>query len=598
LTSYLRIVYESQKINMSQVDDDETIGSLGGFKRYSTSRSTNGDLAKPEENEISLNKVHSTKLSGIEVERLRTMRLERTNNAIRPDPMLRTITSDERQDILENGNNDEEHRLSTLEDTNLEVDENLFETTKSLTLTREPSTLPLARAATSDARVPVAPAPSSKPPLGRPPVSISEIAEYRSRALSKSPKTSMDEASNTGLGNVGTSSNKDVDKPAADEDGVIWVRSFSTSNGGSIFVGKPAPGIKTIISDDVSTTSADSQEAYAMRQMMMNSVDGNSQSVEAAMARSASRIRQHSIDSQEGYAMQKLAENANSNEKIEEEIATAIQKDFSLQAMSSESSDACASLNFDENTLLDDEANKTNGTSGGELSASSEESDSDDDMAEFGNYTMEDLEEALSIEKADDDDSISSDSRSSEDSDDMDVFDAAAEVNTMKISEVKGPTMATDKSVKTALSEISGSFDQDDADEFGPKVELDKKETDTKDPNGKKKKKKRVFKMATGIGKKKTSAKTVNMEPILKSKKMRKKKGINAKKPGTITKKKETTAKKNMKASKMKTTGIRPPKKKTIEKKKRVQLQSIRVNNGQTDDDIMPRKGEPGVNGE
>jgi hypothetical protein len=53
-----------------------------------------------------------------------------------------------------------------------------------------------------------------------------------------------------------------------------------------------------------------------------------------------------------------------------------------------------------------------------------------------------------------------------------------------------------------------------------------------------------------------------------------------------------------MKASKMKTTGIRPPKKKTIEKKKRVQLQSIRVNNGQTDDDIMPRKGEPGVNGE
>ena len=87
--------------------------------------------------------------------------------------------------------------------------------------------------------------------------------------------------------------------------------------------------------------------------------------------------------------------------------------------------------------------------------------------------------------------------------------------------------------------------------------------------------------MGTGLGKKKGEMKTVKIE----AKKMK-------------VSKRENLERKKVKKTKMKTSGVRVPKKKVIKKKGGVQLRTIRINGQLDQDDIVPRKGDPGVKGE
>ncbi len=151
-----------------------------------------------------------------------------------------------------------------------------------------------------------------------------------------------------------------------------------------------------------------------------------------------------------------------------------------------------------------------------------------------------------------------------------------------------------EKSVKTNVSDVSGSFDDDEvlgqmktnADtEKGPANLEDAKKILKQDKIVKPKPKKKIFKFATGLGRNKVTKKTVDAPAQANTVKKEKK---------LLTKKKK---KKITNLTKMKKTAIRAPKKKKIKKKSRAQLRTIRIN-GQTDqDDIVPRKGEPGAKG-
>jgi hypothetical protein len=562
---------------MSTKGEDDAISSLEGYTRYASSRSTAVEPVKPEYSEtpIMLSKVHSSQVqgTGIEMERLRTMRLEQTYS----EPKY-----DQRQDNhQQNGNENSGLRTSATEDANLEVDDwaNLFSSKKTLTLTRAPSAIPISHVSTSPARIFMSnPTGNRLPP--KPPVSISQIAKYRGRASNVEKETTGELAHDADEKRKEVTDEKGLGIEK-DEPGVIWVRSFSAQNGGSVFVGKSAaPSFSGILGDDGSVNSTDSQELYAMQQLM-GSTDNKNEPI--------SKRQVHSADSQELYAVQQMMAKSADGEKALESItrkrstqnkSVVSGKDFSIRSKSSDSSGSDA-FNGDVNTILADDV--TEGQSIGEFS-DSDESDSDDEMEEFGNFTVEDMEDVISLDDDADDESQSSDSRSSDETNDnMEIFDAAAEVNSMKISEIQG-----NKSFSG--SEISGSFDEDDEKLALMNTEQDPDDTDGKkkkavaieEPttNKNKKKKKRVFKLATGLGRKKTSAKTVNMQPVAKHKK---------------TKKKQANTKK-MKVSKMKSTGIRAPKKKGREKKKGVQLQTIRLND--VDDDLVPKKGDPGVNGE
>ena len=72
---------------MSTKGEDDAISSLEGYTRYASSRSTAVEPVKPEYSEtpIMLSKVHSSQVqgTGIEMERLRTMRLEQTYSETR-----------------------------------------------------------------------------------------------------------------------------------------------------------------------------------------------------------------------------------------------------------------------------------------------------------------------------------------------------------------------------------------------------------------------------------------------------------------------------------------------------------------------------------
>ena len=89
--------------------------------------------------------------------------------------------------------------------------------------------------------------------------------------------------------------------------------------------------------------------------------------------------------------------------------------------------------------------------------------------------------------------------------------------------------------------------------------------------------------MSAGIGKNAATT-TVKTEEVTGKKK---------KKRGPTSK-----SKKQVKSTKMKQTAIRAKKTKTIKKKKGIQLRTIRVSGAIDQDDLMPKKGDPGVKGE
>lgn len=514
---------------MSMASDDDQISSLGGYKRYASSRS-NAFLMEPSKPKPNL--CESSKMSRV---------------------VSSPANFDQRQDNHYGGTQNDGLRMCVTEDGKHSLEDGdwdtLFNSNKNLALTRAPSALPSTTSRVGSAPGTPAPQSNTRPPKA--PVSISQMPEYGSRNLNT--KKSV------------TNSDEREEPPEA---GVIWVRSFSAKNGNSLFVGKPAPELKgTVLDDDGSLASADSQELYALRQMM---------------------------------------------EKSTQDVIG--QKPDNLKSLRSKDSDesSCAvSLIEDVNTLLAEESSDEEEVSKIELSES-ESSESEDEMDEFGNFTVEDLDDSIHLGvEEDDDESISDESSRSSRTDDKDVFDAANEANSMRITEVNGKKIGSGGSVKTTLSEISGSFDEDGDDTENKNTKVDdqskpKSLINDEEPEKAGKKKKRIFKLATGLGRKKTSSKTLKTEPATKSRTARQKKlssnkkGSKTSKKGaikktTITPKKEVKTKRRMKSSKMKSTGIRIPKNKR-EKKKRVQLQTIRVND--VYDDLVPRKGDPGVHGE
>lgn len=287
------------------------------------------------------------------------------------------------------------------------------------------------------------------------------------------------------------------------EPGVVWVRSFSSRRGGSIFVGKNAArsnvGNSVSKTDNTSIESTDSQELYALRKVHgFNDIQNSKSGIGRGTAQEA---------------------------------------------------------------VLS-------------ISESEDDEDSDDDMTmdTYANYTMEESDE------------------SSDEDDDSDFDDDSIDTDAvgLGISSVAGGK--TQRSIKTTLSDVSGSFDDDEvldnSERFAEDIVQEPVDIENEIQKRKKaeierkKKKKRVFKMGTGLGRKKGEMTMVKTE----TKK-------------TKVSKRGITGIKKVKTTNMKKSGRKAPKKKVIQKKKGVQLRTIRLN-GQLDQDYMaPRKGDPGVKG-
>jgi hypothetical protein len=130
---------------------------------------------------------------------------------------------------------------------------------------------------------------------------------------------------------------------------------------------------------------------------------------------------------------------------------------------------------------------------------------------------------------------------------------------------------------KSDMSEVSGSFDDDELLTQGQGLPDDTDADMEVLQNAKKTK--RIFKIGKGLGKKKGDMKTVKTEF----------KDENEAKGGLLGLRK-------FKRTKMKKSAVKAPKK-VIKKKKGVQLRTIRLKGDIDQDDIVPRKGDPGVKG-
>lgn len=206
----------------------------------------------------------------------------------------------------------------------------------------------------------------------------------------------------------------------------------------------------------------------------------------------------------------------------------------------------------------------------GDATEDSDDSESEDEMDEFGNYTVADSSDSDIDEESDDD----------QEDDDDESIDSEADPN-FEVSSIKG-------SIKSAVSDVSGSFDDDEKlgllDMIVEDIEqdpndMDGKKKEAKDLAAKKKNKKRVFKLGTGLGRKKTESKTVKTEAVTKKTKTKRGKKV------------------QVKSTTMKQTVMHAQKSKMIKKKQGVQLRTIRINGQLDQDDIVPRKGDPGVKG-
>lgn len=349
----------------------------------------------------------------------------------------------------------------------------------------------------------------------------------------------------------------------ASEPGVIWVGSESTKRPESAF---------NMMHDEGSMLSADSQEIYAIRQL-----------TSAKSARSKSTIGASVVGASSVAAASVAAASMNKS-------MAKSQKSMSMKAGTiGQSTKKSSTIAMDNNTMFT--SSKTNGLS--YVEEFTEESvDSDDEMTmdTYANFTVEPTQQTF--EDDDEDETtlkVEEENDSDDDDDDDDESDLETKTFGLGFTSVAGGKSA--RTLKTNVSDVSGSFDDDEklgkmdkaAEESvqEPAAIEAAKQRERKAALEAKKKKKRIFKMGTGLGKA-TVRETVKTEVTKKGAKNRKILGRSA----------------NMKTSKMKSTGVKLPKKKAVKKKRGVQLRTIRLTGDVDVDDIVPRKGDPGVKGE
>lgn len=348
----------------------------------------------------------------------------------------------------------------------------------------------------------------------------------------------------------------------ASEPGVIWVGSESTK--------RPESALNMTY-DEGSMLSADSQEIYAIRQLT------STKSVRSKSTIGASVVGATSVAAASVAA-------ASMNKSMAKS-----EKSMSMKAGTiGQSTKKSSTIAMDNNTMFT--SSKTNGLS--YVEEFTEESvDSDDEMTmdTYANFTVEPTQQTFEDDDEDETTLKVEEENDSADEDDDDESDLETKTFGLGFTSVAGGKSA--RTLKTNVSDVSGSFDDDEklgkmdkaAEEYvqEPAAIEAAKQRERKAALEAKKKKKRIFKMGTGLGKA-TVRETVKTEVTKKGAKNRK---ILGRSP-------------NMKTSKMKSTGVKLPKKKVVKKKRGVQLRTIRLTGDVDVDDIVPRKGDPGVKGE
>ena len=348
----------------------------------------------------------------------------------------------------------------------------------------------------------------------------------------------------------------------ASEPGVIWVGSESTK--------RPESALNMMY-DEGSMLSADSQEIYAIRQL-----------TSAKSTRSKSTIGASVVGAPSVAAASVAAASMNKSMARSE-------KSMSMKAGTiGQSTKKSSTIAMDNNTMFT--SSKTNGLS--YVEEFTEESvDSDDEMTmdTYANFTVEPTQRFEDDEDDEDETTLKVEEENDSDDEDDDESDLETKTFGLGFTSVAGGKSV--RTLKTNVSDVSGSFDDDEklgkmdkaADETvqEPAAIEAAKQRERKAALEAKKKKKRIFKMGTGLGKA-TVRETVKTEVTKKGAKNRNILGRSA----------------NMKTSKMKSTGVKLPKKKVVKKRRGVQLRTIRLSGDVDVDDIVPRKGDPGVKGE
>ena len=348
----------------------------------------------------------------------------------------------------------------------------------------------------------------------------------------------------------------------ASEPGVIWVGSESTK--------RPESALNMMY-DEGSMLSADSQEIYAIRQL-----------TSAKSTRSKSTIGASVVGAPSVAAASVAAASMNKSMARSE-------KSMSMKAVTiGQSTKKSSTIAMDNNTMFT--SSKTNGLS--YVEEFTEESvDSDDEMTmdTYANFTVEPTQRFEDDEDDEDETTLKVEEENDSDDEDDDESDLETKTFGLGFTSVTGGKSV--RTLKTNVSDVSGSFDDDEklgkmdkaADETvqEPAAIEAAKQRERKAALEAKKKKKRIFKMGTGLGKA-TVRETVKTEVTKKGAKNRKILGKSA----------------NMKTSKMKSTGVKLPKKKVVKKRRGVQLRTIRLSGDVDVDDLVPRKGDPGVKGE
>ena len=563
-----------------------------------------------------LSKVHSRPVEGdgIELERIGSLKAvilnpmlqqakdqaEKEDRDQQSTPMTHNYGTGNRNGGDDNDNGVDDTGTTSVDvDVDLDVDESLFDTQGKVAMTRAPymkpapPSIPLCHMSTSPAALPSGPKPvtgtflpsipSFKPKVPTAPRSLLPPS-YDSAA----PKSSASTVSKNQNTNSQSESGQEIDN----EPGVIWVRSFSSKRGGSVFVGKDAaPRSGMNADEDGSLMSADSQELYALRKLHgFQDIPKTKSTVSRGTAMNkdndVSSVVSRGTEVSRGTVGSRGTATSDASKSIRASQTKSIMASRSKHLMPStiaEDSDEGSEDVFDKSTTgtvftsdqtaLDEEL---------ESSESDESDDSDDEMTmdTYANFTLGD-EEDDSEDSSDDDDDDDDDDEFSDDG------TADTEALALGISSVAGGK--SQRTVKTTVSDVSGSFDDDEVlgkgdgvakDVIQEPIELER-EIQKKIKAERDAKKKQVFKMGTGLGKKKGEMKTVKIE----AKKMK-------------VSKRENLERKKVKKTKMKTSGVRVPKKKVIKKKRGVQLRTIRINGQLDQDDIVPRKGDPGVKGE
>jgi hypothetical protein len=361
------------------------------------------------------------------------------------------------------------------------------------------------------------------------------MARSSSRSKSGGDKTGIMSSTNASMlpsNETPNSSQKSVvNKDDEDaEPGVVLVRSCSSSRGGMTNV---SPAI--ISPDDTSSIlSGDSQEIYALRQM--------------------------------GYAIASR-KTAKTMTAIQEPSVTGITTKTVKTAKTAKTSGAVYEAADSTRTeKTNNEGNQDTVSAGGTMVSKSTKGVSfdSDDTESHDDRTMDSF---FRYNESEDDASDLDDGKSGNDS--------TTDLGTLNLHV---SSFANSKKLsKSDMSEVSGSFDDDELLTQGQGLPDDTDADMEVLQNAKKTK--RIFKIGKGLGKKKGDMKTVKTEF----------KDENEAKGGLLGLRK-------FKRTKMKKSAVKAPKK-VIKKKKGVQLRTIRLKGDIDQDDIVPRKGDPGVKG-